>query len=474
MSIIDRLLRRQPQPETLALPPATTNGLTRAEVDHMDAWANAITGLGTSRDNSACNVFAGRLAMPYQELSAVYEGSRLMARFIDLEPNTCLAKGFAVAELSGDDVTALEDELIELDAFSSVANGIRWARLYGGAIVYMQVNDGRNPIEPVNEAAIVSVSSLTVFDWQELSVANWNETIGSKNYGLPETYRVSTWGKMFEVHWTRVMRFDGINVTRERRRWFQGFGPSVVAQAWDAFKQYGSTHAYLTGATAKINQGILKLKGLNDALKGSMAAKIGNRLRSLLASLSVIGDIVVDADSEDYVNVNRSMTGFKEAGELAEARLVGEWGVPKSILMGQSPGGLSNGDNAGDWKAWTQYCSGIQTNVLDKQVKRLVSYLFLARNSAVQDVPNRFTIVWPPLLQMSEEQTATIYATRAVGRASDIDSGVISAIEARRSDDVIETYHLDSESDVPEVGQPVDPGAGVQPPGPPELQVVGG
>jgi hypothetical protein len=50
---------------------------------------------------------------------------------------------------------------------------------------------------------------------------------------------------------------------------------------------------------------------------------------------------------------------------------------------------------------------------------------------------------------MSEKEKAEIYSLRATGRASDILASVISPVEARKSDDVIETYHLDAGDDAP-------------------------
>ena len=88
------------------------------------------------------------------------------------------------------------------------------------------------------------------------------------------------------------------------------------------------------------------------------------------------------------------------------------------------------------------------------------------------DPPRSFTITWPPILQMSEKEKATIYATRAVGRSSDLLGGIISATEGRRSDDVIETYHLDSRDRMGSI-EPSSESSGVQPALPPELRVVG-
>jgi phage-related protein (TIGR01555 family) len=384
-----------------------------------------------------------------------------------------MAKGFQVSELSGDDMTAFEAEMVRLKTFRLFADAGRWARLYGGALLYMQINDGRVASEPVDESRIVNVHALTLFTSREISVSKWGDSLGSDCYGMPEVYRISSWGKTFDVHHSRVLRFEGIEVDREALRHSSndGFGGSVVDQVWDSFEQYGTTHAYLNGAVSKINQGVLKLKGLSESAKGGAFQKIADRLRALIRSMSVIGDIVIDADAESYEVKERSMTGFSDAASVAEAHMIGTMGVPKSLLMMQAPGGLANGDNGGDWTYWAMHCGSVQLRKYEPEAKKLTRYIFLSANSPVIEPPQYFTISWQSIRQMTEMEKAQIYSMRATGRASDLVGGVITAIEARDSDDVVESYHLDAQ---PESTQTQPDGAGIQPPTPAELRVVGG
>lgn len=475
MNILARLVHRLVPRQPIALPAAPSAPASRADEWNMDGWVNPSTGLGTRRDRSTCNTFVGRVQRSDEERQAVYEHSALMARYIDLSPNICMAKGFQVSELSGDDATLFEAEMVRLQAFRKFADAGRWARLYGGAIIFMMIPDGKKHSEPVDESMIVGIKNLVVFTRRELSVVKWCEDLGSDNYGMPEIYRVSSFGKTFEVHFSRVLRFDGVKVDRYSLRYgTDGFGPSCVDQVWDAFEQYGTTHAYLNGAVSKVTQGVLKINGLNEGGKGAYWQKLANRLKIILQSMSVIGDIVVDSNGgEDYTMVERPMTGFSEASALSEARLVGEMGVPKSILMMQAPGGLANGENGGDWKYMSISCGSEQQQTYEPPVKQLVKFMFLSRNSPVIDPPQKFTITWPPILQMSELEKATIYSQRAPGRSSDVLAGIISAMEARNSDDVIDAYHLDAQDGSDEDFEAEESAPGIQPPVPPELRVVG-
>lgn len=412
---------------------------------HMDGFIDRNTGLGCDPSE-----FAARQHRSYYQADTVYSFSRIMARIVDTAPNTCFAKGFSVNEISGDDITALESYLTGLDAFRKMADAFRWARLYGGSIVYMTINDGRSSEMPVDINRIDGISQITVFDSTECSVIRIGNAFGTEYFGEPELYQISTDGKYFTAHASRVLHFDGVPISRSARKRHcinNGFSASVVDQVWDSFSAYLKTNGYFSETIKKLTQGVLKLTDLNKSVAGGLVQTIMNRLRTIIQSMSTIGDIVIDKDGEDYSVTNRQVTGFADAAGVFVDWLVAESDMPRSILMGQTSGGMADGNNDGDWKAWAGTCGAMQTIRLDPIAAKLLRYVFACRMCPIADPPNRFTVLWPPILQMSERENAEIYAMRAPGRASDIASGCVSPIEARASDDVIATYHLDSSQD---------------------------
>jgi phage-related protein (TIGR01555 family) len=396
--------------------------------------------------------FVGQPNKTYNEADAAYAFSGLLARAIDVLPNACFSKGFGVNEISGDDITDLESALTDLDAFRKMAEAFRLARQYGGAIVYMVVNDGKDSREPVDLNRIASVSSLLAFDSTEVTIALYGTTIGSDWFGMPEVYQISPgYGEMFYAHASRCLHFDAIQVGRsQKRRMYcnRGFSPSFIDRIWTSFEAYGATNQYFAKTVEKLTQGVLKLNRLNESMDGGNARTIMNRLQVLLATMSSIGDIVVDKD-EEYSITSRNVTGFSDASQVFVDWLVADSGVPRSILMGQTAGGIADGNNDGDWKSFAMSVGAEQINRLEPLASKLIKYILASTMSPVADPPRRFTVLWPPILQMSEKEKAEIYSLRATGRASDILASVISPVEARKSDDVIETYHLDAGDDAP-------------------------
>lgn len=410
-----------------------------------DMFTNSAKGLGGRNGSYPCNRWTPRPCLDQWTLEQLYGQAAIIARIVDREPDDCTREGFTVNELSVDDQERLDDWLTEHDYLGKVADAARWGNLFGGGAVFMQIEDGRDWSEPVNRNDIFAIRNLHVFERHELSANDWDQDLGSSNLGLPRTYRLSVTAGNDIIHADRLLTFDGVRVTRQMRIRNQGWGGSVVDQVWEQFEQWCVTHAYLAESVTQHSQGVLKLKNLAKAMKQGNSKSVQKRLRSLLRGLSAIGDLVLDADGEDYTVHTRSVTGFKEALEAFTAGLVAATPQPRSILMGETPGGLNNGEAAGDWKAWTSFCGAKQTTKYTPPTRKFLDYLLRSTLSPVRDIPRRIVLNWNPLFEPDPLVEAQIHASNATARAADITSGVVSPDEARRQDDVAESYHLTDE-----------------------------
>lgn len=446
MGLRDFFSRRQDSAPSLALPPPAETAI------NLDGWANPITGLGAFNGAASFDTFVARVTKNYQEADAIYAFSGIMARIITLEPETCFANGFTIEGLEEQDAKALSDHLDGLDVFSKMTQAAIFARQYGGAIVYMVVDDGQDPSMPVNRNAIQRVSNLIVFDSTEVTVASYGDELGSQYYGEPLIYQVASMGKSFRVHASRVLHFDAFQISRRMRISMMGnagFSPSIIDRLWDSFSAYGSTNGYFRETIKKLTQGVLKLSKINDGSTTGGKASIINRLKLLMQQMSTIGDVVLDKDGEDYATTSRNVTGFSDASNIFVDWVVAESGIPRSMLMLQTAGGIADGNNSGDHRYWSKNCASVQTSKYTPLAKIILQYILLSANAPIKDVKMPFTVQWPPIDVPTEAEEAAVYAQRATGRAADIANGVISPTEARRSRDVVSSYMLDDEPDAP-------------------------
>lgn len=423
-----------------------------------DSWANSATQLGGKNGRNKCNRWVPSPGLDQRQLESVYAGSSMIRSIVDREPDDCTRESFDLMGILKTDQMALDDHLEETELMAKFADGGRWGQLFGGGGIFMQVDDSRPQHAPIDMANILAIRNTHVFERPDISVARWSDDLGSKHFGKPLLYRLSMGRGQLEVHADRMLMFDGQRLSRQLRLTNDGFGGSIVDQVWDQFVHWCITHEYMAESITRLSQGVLKLKGLEKALKGGNAEKVKKRLQALLRGLSVIGDMVVDADgNEGYDIASRAMTGFKEALEAFSTALVAVVPQPRSILFGEVPGGLNSGEAAGEWKAWTSYCAAVQKKKYSPLVRKYLTILTRSRLSPLSEIPERLVIKWRPLFEPPPVEVAQIHASNATARAADITSAVISPDEGRRQDDVAESYRLtEEEIDQTEDGQKTD------------------
>ena len=170
---------------------------------------------------------------------------------------------------------------------------------------------------------------------------------------------------------------------------------------------------------------------------------------------------ILDKD-EEYAIQARSLGGLRDAMEGLERSLVAASDMPRSILFGETPGGLNSGENAGEIRSWYDHVSFKQSSEYEPRILKILRVVW--RNGQ----PSGTALDWAPLWQPTDQEKATTQLTRAQRRSLDIASQVISADEARREPDVAEVYGIDP--NVPAPVSEVDPaeGAGVAGPEPGE------
>lgn len=104
---------------------------------------NLLNKYGTKQDNSEAYKFEREPVIPDMQLTGLYEGNGLFSKIIDTPAEEALKHGFDL-NLKSDELNAfVEDALDDLEWEEKAATAIKWARLYGGALIVMLIDDGR-------------------------------------------------------------------------------------------------------------------------------------------------------------------------------------------------------------------------------------------------------------------------------------------------------------------------------------------
>lgn len=483
MGFFDRFRRTD---STQAIPPASRmdaeeDAYIGRATQHTDVWSNPNTGLGLQNSRTNCNTFGFERDRSLHELDTVFEFSGLAARIVNREPDDCVREGMTVKQLDAEQQEDLDTYLTQIKLLPKLADAHRWAKLYGGGAVYMQIDDGLEPSEPVDLSRVKSLDGLVVFDKNDITPVMFDHNLDSPTAREPVIFQVSYVGTSFTVHRSRLLIFNGVRLTPRRMRARNGWGGSYLAQVWTAMEQYKTSHAYLAEAITQLTQGVLKLHGLNSAMKKKNSDLLAARLNALTRAKSMLGDIAIDAgDGEDYVVINRTVTGFLEAHEMTVEDLVIETGMPKSILLGKTEGGLNSGENAGDWETWNTVIGAKQEDEYTPKVQWALAVALSAAASPVRvDDPQDIKIKWNPLRTETEGQKTANLGTVSTSIQTLVVAGVISPDEGRGHRVVQDEFNLTAEEaeapgdpfGAPEVVPPLDVTPGTATADPPVVAV---
>ena len=181
---------------------------------HADGYQNLMNKYGTKEDVSEQYRFERGEPVTDIELTIHYEENGLFSKIIDIPAEDAVSGGFSYGINDIEIEKFINNSLDELDLEEKITIAMKWARLYGGSLVVMMVDDGKELEEPIDWDNIRGLDELLVFerplitpDYTSIYQYKPNMKQSSK-FGMPEFYEVSPMhGRTFRVHESRCLLF---------------------------------------------------------------------------------------------------------------------------------------------------------------------------------------------------------------------------------------------------------------------------
>jgi hypothetical protein len=382
-----------------------------------DGMTNVLTGLGLGDfDKSTASTFTrGQQLGPF-ELDALYENDGLAAKMVDLPANDLTREGFEIEGMEGVDLEVLGSAIEDAGVLSLVSDLHRWGSHYGGAILGVAVDDGLPPSEPLDLTRVGAVRGFFVLDRHSLMPV----VEGRK---APTAYTIiadeDTPLEDRVIHASRVQRFAGVEVAPRRRPESQWWGVPAMQRVWSRFRQLASCYDYGEGILQDISLDVFTIAGMTDAFAAGHDELVRARLRSMQLQKSALRGIALDAGAngrpaETYTPQSRSVAGVHELILLYLQAFTAASPVPRSILVGETMGGLNTGSNSGEIRSWYAHCGAEQRNRLTPWVNWMLSIILSAKNGPTRGkLPPTWTTRWHPLWRPTEDEQADTRLKRA-------------------------------------------------------------
>lgn len=380
----------------------------------MDGYVNLLNKYGTSKDTTERYQYQPEPTVPDDLITMFYEGNGLFARIIDTPAEEAIKHGFTLEGLSDKKIEDFYTEALdELGWEETAMTAIKWARLFGGAIGVMLINDGRGLEEPLDWNHIRSIDDIRVYDrsvitpdYSNLFSYDPREPFGSRGsrLGMPEYYDVYSRYGSFRVHDSRCLIFqNGVLPENTTNTIYQLWGVPEYVRINKAIRDAEVAHGSAVKLLDRSVQAIYKMKDLSQELATEDGeANLLRRLQTIDMARGLLNSIVIDSDGEEYDFRSFSYSGVSEVINTTCNYLSALTSIPQTILFGRSPAGM-NSTGESDMENYYNFVERIERRMVKPNLRYLLSVIFQAglATGEIDEVPP-IKIKFNPLWSMSE------------------------------------------------------------------------
>lgn len=408
-----------------------------------DGWINAITGFGdpTRDKRSAASVVVELWDQDSAE--EVWRSDAMIARIIERPPKEMTRRGWRV--LIKDDQEGAEEvttRLEELKIRAAVRRCLEWERAFGGAALFLGVDDGRKPSAPMREDLVRSFRFVTPLSPMELIPARYYDNPLLPQYGEPELWtlrRVATraGGRLrvadtTQIHDSRLVRFPGLVVTKRQVTAHLGWGDSILTRLYDGVRDFMSSYQGAAILLSDFSQAVYKIKGLAELIARNQDDKVRTRAQLVDFMRSVARAILIDSE-EDFERKATPVAGMPELLEKLAQLVAAQADIPVTILMGMSPAGL-NATGESDIRNWYDRLAGEREDRLRDPLERIVRLIMLDQEGPLEgEEPDTWDLRFPPLWEPTEEEEADRRLKVSQADVAYVNAGVLLPEEVAQS-----------------------------------------
>ncbi|MBU2648530.1 DUF1073 domain-containing protein [bacterium] len=390
------------------------SGISMDTASPSGGWSNPFNAFGLQTDPTFDTSFLPPLEFTYRELTDLYQNP-LVRRVVNLHANDGTRKGFKLK--SKDDAEKAADIKKEMDErfnwLALIGKMIAIRHLYGGGVLFCDIDDGLDPEEPLNEAGVRKVWSFQPVDRWYAHPRTHRPLFGDERPGQPMHYQITLQGfresRSFMCHESRVIRFpsyESDDVISQVERVKRLTWPIPTAQLiYDAVKRYGIGMQSSSQMMQGFVEDVFKVAGLKK-FKDPEALRTYIREQRLMRNsmrATVIGD------EDDLQKVATPSQGMIEINHdiRIDVGMVSE--IPVPILFSEESGALGGSTLDQSRAVWFDSVATKQPNQYTPIARRMLYLTSLETGWEIDDIDFDWVNLWTP----TEAEEVTMRKTQA-------------------------------------------------------------
>lgn len=419
-----------------------------------DGWENVFTGLGIAGVDKRTGGQVRYRRSAQISLENLHDADDIAHRVVNLLPDEGTLQWTehtipgAGKEALKKGITDYETRLHVIEKFNKAW---KWARLYGGSAIYVSIDDGLTPDQPVNMDRIYSIRSLQVLHRFEVQSQRLNDNIDSENFGMPEFYAVNPrFGQQIAyVHHSRLIRFEGAELSEQQFKNNDYWNDSVLTKLFEILRDYNNAYGSAAHVVQEFNIRIMKLKNLADIIGGDNADLLTQRMKIMNLSKSILGVLLLDSENESCENMSTPLTGLDKTLEKLDQRLVMATGMPHTVILGDGAAGTLSGKGESEEKIWKGLVAKEQGKVIARPYDRFCQFMFADRKGPSSGQPVKdHSWIFCPLWQPSEKEVAEVRKLVAETDKIYIGEQVLNPIDVAKSRFGGDEYSMETKVDL--------------------------
>ena len=378
---------------------------------NKDGFINFMAKLGLGADNQfsgAHYAFGPFLSRNRTELEAGYRSSWVIGAVVDtIAEDMTRAGAEIVSEMKPKEITKINRAMGKLKIWHHLCNAIKWARLFGGGLAVMLI-DGQRTETPLKLETIRKdqFKGLLVLDrWLvQPFFGDLVKDLGP-DLGMPKFYEIIGDAMALpnmKIHYSRVIRFDGIELPHYQKVAENLWGESVVERMHDRLIAFDSVTQGAAQLVFKAYLRTIGVKSLREAL--AMGGKSESAVIKQFEYMRLMqtNEGITLLDSEDTFQTHQyTFAGLADMIIQFGEQISGSTGIPLVRLFGQSPAGLNSTGEA-DLRNYYDNVNKLQENQLRPELEKI--YAVLSQSVLEMPLPEDFHFVFNPLWQMSDKE----------------------------------------------------------------------
>ena len=399
-----------------------------------DAFSNPMARLGAGTPNLLDSTYypMQRLTRNYQLLNSLYREHWIMRRIIDVIPSDMLKNWITITtEVDPELLKRVDLELRRTQLIEKIKHGLKWGRLYGGAIGIMVIKgQGNNLSEPLDTERMVpgDFCGLLIFDrWNGVEPSmTLVDDITDPEYGMPAYYTVTDTvsGRSVSVHYSRVVRFTGDELPFWEGQSEQLWGASVIESVFEELKKRDNVSWNIAQLTFMASLRVLKMNDLGQMLAASDEAsqkELYNTIQAQNWLMSNMGLQVIDA-ADGIESHQYTFGGLSEVYQQFMMDISGAAQIPATKLFGRSPSGM-NATGESDLQNYYEMKAQEQESKLRPILNKILPVLCMSVFGAV---PDDLDFDFDPVSEPSDQERSDLAKSGTENVVAALNAGLVS------------------------------------------------